>query len=145
MKIFLDTNIILDLLLERAGFETCADIFEICESRGYKLSVSVLTMVNVAYVYKKTVGQNMAVVNLKYLSSLLDVLPMDFDMMQSAIMISGRDFEDTFQAVCAGEGACDYIITRNPKDFVIKKGLVKTIKIPDVVTPLEFINRVNTI
>lgn len=143
MKVFLDTNIILDLLLERAGFETCADIFETCENQGHKLSVSVLTMVNVAYVYKKTVGQNMAIVNLKYLSSLLEVLPMDFDMMQSAIMMSGRDFEDTFQAVCAKDGACDFIITRNPKDFVVKKGLAKAKKIPIVVTPLEFLNRVN--
>ena len=140
MKVFLDTNILLDLLLERAGYEASADLFDICEKRSFGLSASVLTMINVAFVYKKTVGQNMAVVNLKYLSSVLEVLPMDYEMLQSTIMMSGRDFEDTFQAVCAREGGCDCIVTRNPKDFNVKKGLSSKKGIPKVLTPQEFIN-----
>ena len=77
MKVFLDTNILLDLLLEREGFEDSAELFRLQEDGRLKLYVSYLTMVNIAYVYRKTVGQNMAVANLKYLSALVEVLPMD--------------------------------------------------------------------
>lgn len=139
MKVFLDTNILLDLLLERDGFEASADLFDLCEKKSFSLSVSVLTMINAAFVYKKTVGQNLAIVNLKYLSSLLEVLPMNNEMLQTALLMSSKDFEDTFQAVCAREGQCDCIVTRNPKDFNIKKGLTKKPALPKIYTPLEFI------
>ena len=67
MRVFLDTNIILDLLLERDGFQDSATIFQMQEDGKIRLCVSFLTMVNVAYVYKKIVGESMAIVNLKYL------------------------------------------------------------------------------
>ena len=120
MKLFLDTNILLDLLLEREGFEQSAKIFQLQEDGRVSLCVSILTMVNVAYVYRKTVGQQMAVVNLKYLSSLVEVLPMDAEMLQAAISMDGKDFEDVLQSVCATRAGCDYISTRNGKDYVFK-------------------------
>ena len=91
MKIFLDTNILLDLLLEREGFEDSAELFRLQEDGRLKLYVSYLTMVNIAYVYRKTVGQNMAVANLKYLSALVEVLPMDGGQLLKALMMSGPD------------------------------------------------------
>lgn len=140
MKLFLDTNILLDLLLEREGYERCARLFQLQEEGRCSLAVSVLTMVNVAYVYRKTVGQDMAVVNLKYLSSLLEVLPLDNEILQGAIYKHGKDFEDVLQALCATAGACDAIITRNEKDYVIREGLVKTqVTLPQVYTPTAFL------
>ena len=53
MKLFLDTNILLDLLLEREGYERCARLFQLQEEGKCTLAVSILTMVNVAYVYRK--------------------------------------------------------------------------------------------
>ena len=140
MKIFLDTNILLDLLLEREGYELCARLFQLQEEGKCKLAVSILTMVNVAYVYRKTVGQEMAVVNLKYLSELVEVLPMDNGMLQSAIFKQGKDFEDILQAICAASGGCNCIITRNEKDYVIRDGLNKTpFKLPKVFSPSSFL------
>ena len=104
MKVFLDTNILLDLLLEREGFEDSAELFRLQEDGRLKLYVSYLTMVNIAYVYRKTVGQNMAVANLKYLSALVEVLPMDGGQLQKALMMSGPDIEDIFQLTCAVAG-----------------------------------------
>ena len=107
MKVFLDTNIILDLLLQREGWEHSAQIITLQEKGCLHLCISVLTMVNVAYVYSKTVGEALAVVNLKYISALMEVLPMDAEMMEEAIQAGGRDFEDSFQA----------IVTRNIRGF----------------------------
>lgn len=138
MKVFLDTNILLDLLLERPGYEASARVLELCREKEYTMAGSILTMVNVAYVYRKTVGQDLAVVNLKYLSGFIEVLPMDTVMLNQAIGMSGRDFEDTLQAVCAATGGCDYIVTRNVKDYSIKRGLSKPISLPKVITPGTF-------
>lgn len=139
MKVFLDTNILLDLLLERDGYVSCGRIFELQEAGKLSISVSVLTMINVAYVYRKTVGQDMATVNLKFLSTMVEVLPMDSDMLQRAIYLKGRDFEDLLQAVCASKGLCDVIITRNTKDYSIKKGLSAGASLPRVCTPWKFL------
>lgn len=117
MKVFLDTNIILDLLLEREGWEAAARIITLQEKGLIHLCVSVLTMVNAAYVYRKTVGEQLAVANLKYLSAFLEVLPMDEKMMDEAFFASDRDFEDAFQAVTAATAGCDAIVTRNIRDF----------------------------
>lgn len=142
MKIFLDTNIILDLLLEREGYEDSAVLFQMQEDGELKLFVSILTMVNVSYIYKKTVGEAMAAANLKYLSALVEVLPMDGDQLQLALMMGGRDFEDALQAVCAAEAGCDYIVTRNDRDFRLRAGAVKKYRIPEVTTPAGFLSGV---
>lgn len=140
MKVFLDTNIILDLLLEREGYEKSAKILQLQEEGKLATCVSILTMINVAYVYKKTVGQRMAVVNLKYLSALMEVLPMDGAMLEQAIYRDGPDFEDLLQAVCAAKAGCDYIVTRNEKDFVAGQGLLSEREtFPPVMTPSDFL------
>lgn len=125
MKVFLDTNIILDLLLEREGFEDSIELFSRQDNGEFHLCTSVLSMVNIAYVYRKTVGNNMAVANLKYLSALLEVLPMDEAMLQEAILSKGKDFEDNLQWSCARAAQCDYLITRNTKDFLSGKSSMK--------------------
>ena len=133
MKVFLDTNIILDLLLERDGWRQSAQILSLQERGALTVCVSVLTVVNVAYVYRKTVGEDIAVVNLKYLSSFLEVLPMDAAMLDCAIMAGGRDFEDTLQAIVAATARCDVIVTRNVKDFEGIKA--QDLTLPTVVNP----------
>ncbi|MBQ6954094.1 MAG: PIN domain-containing protein [Bacteroidales bacterium] len=140
MKLFLDTNVLLDLLLEREGYEKAVPVFQLQEEGKLSLCVSILTMVNVAYVYRKTVGQRLAVVNLKFLSSLLEVLPMDGPMLQQAIYREGPDFEDILQGVCAAEHQCDYILTNNVADFQIGPGLASAqLPIPPVLSPEAFL------
>ncbi len=123
MKAFLDTNILLDLLLERDGYEASARILQLRDEGRIDLCVSILTMVNVAYVYKKTVGQNAVIPNMKCLTAIVDVLPMDNDTLEQALYVEGKDFEDTMQYFCAVQNHCEAIITRNEKDFRFSRGL----------------------
>ena len=139
MRVFLDTNILLDLLLERDGYQDSVILFQMQDEGKLTLCVSILTMVNVGYVYRKTVGQNMALANLKYLSALVKVLPMDEDQLQRALLLNGRDFEDVLQAACASSGQCDYLITRNDKDYRISRGLAQKLDLPQIMTPAAFL------
>ena len=138
MKAFLDTNILLDLLLEREGYEISAEILQLKDDGRIELCVSILTMINIAYIYRKTVGQNIVIPNLKYISSLMKVLPMDEGILQQALYLESKDFEDTLQYLCAARGECDCVITRNVKDFQIKPGLSTTPALPPAYTPEEF-------
>lgn len=123
MKVFLDTNIILDILLEREGYEDSIELFRLQEDGRLSLAVSILTMANAAFVYRKTVGQNAVIPNLKYLSALVDVLPMGGETLQQSLYLTGNDFEDILQYNSAVQGNCDAIVTRNEKDFIIREGL----------------------
>lgn len=129
-------------MLERAGYEDSAVLFQMQDDGELELFVSILTMVNVSYIYKKTVGEAMAAANLKYLSALVRVLPMDGEQLQQALMMDGRDFEDAMQAVCAAEAECDYIVTRNDRAFRLRAGAAKKYRIPEVTTPAGFLARI---
>ena len=142
MKVFLDTNIILDLLLQREGWEHSAQIITLQEKGRLHLCISILTMVNVAYVYRKTVGESLAVVNLKYISSLMEVIPMDAVMMDEAIQAGGRDFEDSFQAVAAATAGCDVIVTRNTRDF--EDLIPQTHPLPALFDPISLLAQFST-
>ena len=141
MKVFLDTNIILDLLLEREGWEDSAQIINLQEKGSLQLCVSVLTMANVAYVYKKSVGDALAVANLKYLSVFFEVLPMDGAMMDEAISSRSRDFEDCLQAISAGSAGCDAIITRNTRDY--GNMVLKNHTLPSIFSPASFLSQIS--
>ena len=52
-RIFLDTNIIVDFILERDGAENAANILQLGEDRKIELAVSFLTMANTAYIARK--------------------------------------------------------------------------------------------
>lgn len=141
MRVFLDTNIILDLLLERDGYGTSALLFEGQDSGRWKLCVSILTIVNVAYIYRKGVGPEEVIPNLKYLSALVEVLPMNTSTLEESLFLKGRDFEDVLQYVCASAGECDAIVTRNEKDFMIGSGLKSTPRSLPVYSPAAFVKQ----
>ena len=140
MKAFLDTNILLDLLLEQDGYEVSAQILQLRDDGKIDLCVSILTMVNVAYVYRKTVGQSAVIPNMKCLSAIVDVLPMDNDTLEQALYVEGKDFEDTMQYLCAVQNHCDAIITRNEKDFRFSRGFKGLPEPIPVFAPDSFLN-----
>ncbi len=141
MKVFLDTNIVLDLLLERDGYQTSALLFEGQDKGQWSLSVSILSMVNAAYVYRKGAGLTDVVPNMKYLSMLLEILPMGKTTLETSLYLHGKDFEDVLQYICAAEGGCDAIITRNEKDFHIESGMKELTRAIPVFSPASFLRQ----
>ena len=64
---------------------------------------------------------------------------MDDSQFQQALMLSGPDFEDIMQLTCAIAGGCQVIITHNPRDFHVGKGLAEEFQMPEIFTPEEYI------
>lgn len=132
-KVFLDTNVFLDLFLDRGKFAEAAETILIwCKDERLQGFTSAISVVNIYYIVAQ---QKSKAKTRKLIRSLLDFISIPATMKKDlllAIESSFNDFEDAVQYYSAMniEGM-DYIITRNKKDF-------KTATIP-VLTSEEFV------
>lgn len=141
-RILFDTNIVLDLIQGRPGYEAAAQILQLQEDGELDICVSILSMADIAYVLRKTVAASLIVPVLKQISSILTVVPMDNGQLQDAILLEGPDFEDVLQLCCAVANGCPLILTHNSRDFRIRKGLLDDYPFPQISTPEAFMTEV---
>ena len=139
-RILFDTNIVLDLIQGRPGYEAAAQVLQRQEDGELDICVSILSMADIAYVLRKTVATPLIVPTLKLVSSILTVVPMDDRQLQDAILLDGPDFEDILQLCCAAANGCSLILTHNPRDFKIREGLHASYPFPQVSTPEAFMD-----
>ena len=133
MKLFIDANVVLDLILKRYPFfDNIAEILTVAENKNYTLCLSSITFVNVNYIACKFTDKKNVLESLKKLRILFDVLIVSDAEIDKALYSKFNDFEDAVQHYCALKYKCDYIITRDLKDF-------KNSEIT-VMTPIEFLN-----
>ncbi|MBQ8061361.1 MAG: PIN domain-containing protein [Bacteroidales bacterium] len=138
-RIFFDTNIMLDLILERPGYEHAARVLQMQEDGKFEVCLSILSIANIAYVLRKTVSSALIAPTLKQISSVVTVVPMDDAQLQKALLLDGPDMEDLLQVVCAKEKGCAVLLTHNIKDFRIRKGLHDSFALPEIQTPESFL------
>ena len=116
-RIFIDTNIIIDVLMQREGYLSSAKVLALAKNREVSLFVSVLTMANLAYILRKTLRGDDFYNEMKKLSGLLNVVDTTNGHFLSALKLQAKDFEDALQYYCAVSNECEVIVTRNKKDF----------------------------
>ena len=118
MKIFLDTNILMDVLLARQPFCLhAARLLELCAEGRLDGYVSAITFPTLAYILRK--GHTPEYVRRK-LQVLTDIVtPVDFTaaLLKQAMTLPFDDLEDAMQTVCAMSCGAEAIVTRNVKDF----------------------------
>ena len=116
-RIFIDTNVIIDVLMQRDGYFSSARVLALSKEKEISLFVSVLTMANLAYILRKTLRGNDFYNEMKKLSALLNVVDTTHGHFMSALDLQAKDFEDALQYYCAISNQCEIIVTRNKKDF----------------------------
>ena len=122
-KLFVDTNIVIDLLARREPFYVeAAELFSLADKRHVELSISSLTIANTSYALLRQMDSNRAKSVLRKLRLILKVLPLDDKIIGLALNDeSFSDFEDGLQYFTAIEYEQELIITRNLKDFKSSK------------------------
>lgn len=117
--LFLDTNILIDLLANRKPFAQWAyRIFQDQKSGKYKLTTSSSSVLTCYYIIEKQVGSKQAKKAIKVLLSKIEIEPIDKLILEKGLMIQFKDYEDAVQHECAvSHREIDYIITRNKRDF----------------------------
>jgi len=116
VKIFLDTNILLDLLLEREKFEEAMIILNSVERGIHEAVILDITLVNVDYIAKKQKVD--AKEFLKLIVKNCKITSVSNDLSLEALALDNNDFEDSLQYVCAKNEACEQIVT-NDKGFYV--------------------------
>ncbi|OBX27093.1 putative nucleic acid-binding protein [Gelidibacter algens] len=132
-RLFIDTNVMLDLLGERAPFyEPIAKIATLSEKGIVTMVVSPISFATVNYFLSKFENSVIAREKLRKFSIISDICVLNEQTIEKGLNSSIKDFEDALQYFRATESECDIIITRNGKDF--KKSLIP------VMTADEFLN-----
>jgi predicted nucleic acid-binding protein len=133
MKILLDTNIILDLLLQRKPF--CDDakvIFEMCESNKISGYLCATTITTIYYLISKNQDKLKSDEIIENLLQLFNIADVNKNILLQSLKNNGKDFEDSVIYTSAEYFDIDVIITRDKKGF--KQSNVKAIE------PKEFLN-----
>jgi predicted nucleic acid-binding protein len=132
-NIFIDTNIVIDLLGQREPFyKESAQIFSLADKGVVKLSVSALTFANTHYIISKQKSAGEAKKLLRHFAVLVDILALDKKIINLSLNDSDfKDYENAIQYYAAIENGQDVMITRNLKDY-------KKARLP-VMTALQYI------
>ena len=117
-KLFLDTNIMLDLLGERAPFyEPTAKLATLADTGMLEFAVSALSYATVNYFLAKFESREIALEKLRKFKVLSSIIGVDEVIIEKGLSSNFKDFEDSLQYFCALKGNCHVLITRNAKDF----------------------------
>ena len=131
MNLFIDTNVVMDMVAFRTPFaESAIRIFQM-KDQGHRLLVSDLTYANIVYSVRKIMERDRLYDLLINLRQYLSIVGVGEEAVDKALHLRPKDFEDALQYFAALLAAADCIITRNKKDFSFSD-------IP-VLTPDEFL------
>lgn len=118
MKILFETNVVLDLLLDREPFsDTAARLFSRVDEGELSGFISATTVTTVHYLARRTVGDRRARREIQNLIDLLDVAPVNLAVLEGALQSKSTDFEDAVMVHAALNVNADGIVTRNISDF----------------------------
>jgi len=138
LKTLFDTNVVLDLLLDREPYSSQAAYLlskvERSEIIGFLCATTITT---IHYLATKALDKHQAIKHIKSLLSLFEIAPVNRLILENALNPGFTVFEDSVIHQSACHVGAEYIITRNVTDF-------KTSNIP-VYTPIEFINMLESL
>jgi len=117
MRLLLDTNIIIDVLTKRDGYEASLSLIKHCELGRVEGFVSATTVTDVVYVLRKYLPPADVRDALQTILLIVDVAGVSKGDISAAFLTEMRDFEDAVQSACALRIGAAYIVTRNLKDF----------------------------
>jgi predicted nucleic acid-binding protein len=131
-RVFIDTNVMLDLLGERAPFyDEAAKLATLAEKERLVMVVSPISFATVNYFISKYENSQIALDKLRKFKIISEISVINEQTIEKGLNSDFYDFEDALQYLCAIDSNCEVIITRNAKDF--KKSLLP------VMTAAEFL------
>ena len=133
MKILVDANIALDVLLKRHPFYITGTQILGLSKGGIDLFISATTITDIYYIVQKILkDQNATMCLLKNLLESVQIASVNDSEIRRAIVLGWDDFEDAVQYATGENIAVDYLVTRNTTDY-------NSVAFP-VVTPDELLN-----
>lgn len=117
-RLFADSDVLLDLLLNRDPFYLYSEILILeCFRNDIALNTSALIIANIHYLLSRQISSKVSRKKIAGLIQAVKVLPLESDIIDLALASDFSDFEDAIQFFIAERYNCDAIITRNIKDY----------------------------
>ena len=119
MRILLDTNVIMDFIIEREPFSDEAEkLIEFCIENDLLCCIAAHTIPNLFYILRKHLSMDERRDILLRICRMLTIICIDSNKLQNALEnFDFKDFEDCLQIECAKDFHADFIVTRNVNDF----------------------------
>jgi predicted nucleic acid-binding protein len=132
--VLIDTNIVLDIALNRKPFvEHAALLWRLAEQKEITACLSNTSITDIFYIVRKHAGQEKARAFIADILDTFSLADIDEEGFRQALNSDMTDFEDTVQYVICTRNGCDTLATRNKADFGDK---------PNVLDPAELIERI---
>ena len=135
LRVLVDTNVVLDLLLQRDPWYSQCQAFWQARDAGRLvayLPASVLT--DIYYISRRIVGNDLAHQIVTRCIREFGLLALYRGILEAALALPGTDFEDNVQIACANAAHLDFIVTRNIADF--RQSPIQALEPPDLVKRL---------
>ena len=117
-RVFLDTNILLDVVLHRDQFVTdSARIWNDCETGKALGLISAISLNNIHYIARKLISSGDALESIRHILNIFTVVPLDASILRMAVDFPQKDFEDAIQIFSALQAKADCIVTRDTSHF----------------------------
>ena len=118
MNVFLDTNILIDVIENREGTVFAKQLLQLGKDKKINLFASFLSFANINYI-KRDVERTLRYNMIRRLRYYVFVLNCEAAQLDTALAHDDvRDFEDLLQYQCAVAGCCDMVVTNNKKDYL---------------------------
>jgi predicted nucleic acid-binding protein len=134
MRILFDTNVVLDVLLDRQPHaEASASAWAAIETGAAEGMLAAHAVTTIHYLVRKERGNARAKRIVSAILRVFKVALVDGAVVQVALHLPFSDFEDAVTSAAARVADCDYIVTRDPKGF--RNSAVRALT-PEAVIPL---------
>jgi predicted nucleic acid-binding protein len=118
MNVFFDTNVLLDVILEREPFvEESEKVWYLAGCGKIRGSVSIMSFPNIYYVVRKVRGAEGARSMMTLLRDTFTAVPLDEQILNQAMDAKFSDFEDAIQYFSARRADAECLLTRNVDHF----------------------------
>lgn len=139
MRVYLDTNVLMDVLISgRPSSDASSKLLELNQPKEFsvfRFSISSLSIADLVYSARKHFSKEYLLSKVDQMRHTLRVLPFSEYNIYDALKSDCPDFEDALQ-ISIAEGDADVIVTNNVKHF---KGYTAM----EVVTPQEFLDHIS--
>lgn len=135
-KVLVDTNVVLDVLLDRAPFaDAASQVVALVEESALEGYLCATTVTTVDYLWGQVLSKSEARSALQRLLGLFEIAPVTRSVLEQALCSGFEDFEDAVLEQSARLVSADLIVTRNLKDF--SNSSVTALSPPDLLAVLQ--------
>lgn len=136
MRLIVDTNVVLDVLLARKPFvEPAAQLFALIERSKIEASVCATTLTTVQHLLTQSLSREEGRRALQGLLELFEIAPVNRPVLEGALQSKIADFEDAVLEQAGRLVGAEAIVTRNTKDF--RKSSIKALDPVELLLAVE--------